>query len=86
MNGCDRDVNRTVEGLGVNLLVRNGSEGKNKTERVNDVHVKCNDGEPADVSVSERSCSIPAADEEEEKCDVRDENDNGTQGVINIKP
>ena len=86
MNGYDRDVNKTVECCGGNLLVRNGSEGENETERGNDVHVEGTDGEPADVSVSERSCSISAAKEEEEKRDVCDKNDNDTQGVINIKP
>ena len=86
MNGYDRDVNKTVESCGGNLLFRNGSEGENETERGNDVHVEGTDGEPADVSVSERSCSISAAKEEEEKCDVCDKNDNDTQGVINIKP
>ena len=43
MNGCDHDVNQTVEGSDVNLQVRNGSEGKNTTERVNDVNVQGND-------------------------------------------
>ena len=90
MNGCDRDVNWTVKGSGVNLQVRNGSEAEKKTERVNDVHVEGNDRKhdvaPADVSVSERSCYIPAADKEEEKHDVCDKNDNDTQAVINIKP
>ena len=86
MNGYDHDVNKTVESCGGNLLVRNGSEGENETERGNDVHVEGTDGEPADVSVSERSCSVSAAKEEEEKRDVCDKNDNDTQGVINIKP
>ena len=67
MNGCGHDVNQTVEGSGVNLQVRNGSEGANKTERVNDVNVQDNEGEhdehadkDAKSDVSERSCSIPA--------------------------
>ena len=44
MNGCDCDVNKTVEGSDVNLQVRNGSEGRNTTERVNDVNLQGNDG------------------------------------------
>ena len=43
MNGCDRDVNKTVEGSDVNLQVINGSEGENTTERLNNVNVQGND-------------------------------------------
>ena len=41
-----------IEGSDVNLQVRNGSEGKNKTERANDVNVQGNDGEP-DIAPAE---------------------------------